>query len=86
MSQHEDLIARLRVVAYSYAAPECFKAADALAALVAERDALRTHVEQWHKWHAEGEPLFNDPGWGALFHLGKWWGERPWRAAQEQKP
>ena len=52
----------------------CKKAAD-------EIERLRAHIAEIEAWHEEGAKLFDNyaVGLGAMFGLGKWWGERPWR-------
>jgi hypothetical protein len=32
------------------------------------------------EWQKKGEEIMNSKaGWSIMFHIGKWWGERPWR-------
>ena len=51
----------------------------------AEIERLRAHIAEIEAWHENGAKLFDNyaVGLGAMFGLGKWWGERPWgKAAQ----
>jgi len=43
---------------------------------LAECQKQLLEIEEWVR---RGERLASLRGWGALFRLGKWFGERPWR-------
>ena len=48
-----------------------------------EIERLRAHIVKLEAWQQEGQRLFDNyaVGLGAMFGLGKWWGERPWKQA-----
>lgn len=36
--------------------------------------------KQMKKWQKEGETYIRGmAGWSAMFHIGRWWADRPWR-------
>jgi hypothetical protein len=45
-----------------------------------ENERLRAYIAELEAWHEKGAKLFDhySVGLGAMFGLGKWWGERPW--------
>jgi flagellin-like hook-associated protein FlgL len=50
-------------------------------ALADEIERLHAHIVELEAWQQKGQKLFDNyaVGLGAMFGLGKWWGERPWR-------
>ena len=44
-----------------------------------EKDILEQ--QRLADWQAEGERLLDGRGMGAMFRLGRWWADRPWRRA-----
>jgi septation ring formation regulator EzrA len=51
--------------------------------LEGEIERLRAHIAEIEAWREKGQKLFDNyaTGLGAMFGLGKWWGERPWKQA-----
>jgi uncharacterized small protein (DUF1192 family) len=47
-----------------------------------EIERLRAHIAKLEAWQQKGQKLFDNyaVGLGAMFGLGKWWGERPWKS------
>jgi hypothetical protein len=65
----------------------CAEAADEIERLRQETlvqseciESLHAHIAELEAWQQEGQKLFDNyaVGLGAMFGLGKWWGERPW--------
>ena len=54
------------------------EAADCLESLAATADAIET-------WCDEGMSILDSGRAGAMFALGRWWGDRPWRKRPNQK-
>lgn len=49
-----------------------------------EIEQLRARVALVERWQAEGEAHMGAMGFGAMFDLGGWWADRPWRKREEQ--
>ena len=68
------MVERLRFLASGQDDPKSV----ALAEAAAEIESLANLVEGLNKWHDEGLKLLDGDGPGAMFSIGRWWGERPW--------
>ena len=66
------------VVHWREARRTCLEAGDMLEE---ELDKLRSRIAELEAWQEEGKKLFDNysTGLSAMFGLGKWWGERPWK-------
>jgi hypothetical protein len=51
----------------------------ALAEAAAELELLAAHIEKVEAWQREGEAMMDGKTPGAMFSLGAWWADRPWR-------
>ena len=70
-----DIVERLRKwEKHEVVGGDCSEAAD-------EIERLRAHIAEIEAWRNEGVALFDKygVGLGAMFSLGKWWADRPWR-------
>ena len=71
-----DIVERLRdpYARNAWASTLCSEAAD-------EIERLHAHIAKVEEWHEQGKKIFDNysVGLGAMFGLGKWWAERPWK-------
>ena len=45
-----------------------------------ELELLAAHIERLEVWRQKGDVVFRDNRqMGAMFNLGSWWADRPWR-------
>jgi hypothetical protein len=44
---------------------------------------LVTDVNRANTWYELGRPLFDSNSFGAMFSLGAWWADRPWRNKEQ---
>ena len=51
----------------------------ALAEAAAELELLAAHIEKVETWQREGDAMMEGKTLGAMFSLGAWWADRPWR-------
>lgn len=51
----------------------------------AEIERLATHIQKVEDWHRKGDDLLNSKTQGALFTLGSWWADRPWRKRAQRR-
>jgi hypothetical protein len=51
----------------------------ALAEAAAELELLSAHIEKVEAWQREGDAMLDGKTLGAMFSLGAWWADRPWR-------
>ena len=52
----------------------------ALTEAATELQLLTAHIERLEAWQQKGDVVFRDKRLlGAMFELGSWWADRPWR-------